>query len=148
MRTTIVTAVAALLVTLAAPLTAQTLNNRAQTTEQTRAFMASSVAGDIRKAYQGLRPYLGVDATPYDKSAEEAAAYFRQVTEKVGKPIGSTHVKTETIANDFIRETWLQKFPAAAIAWHFTFYQPGENGWKLVGISYSTDISDLYQISE
>ncbi len=150
MRTTIAAAalLATLFATLACPLAAQTLESQAQTAEKTREFMARTVAGDIRKAYRTLRPFLGVDATPYDQSAEDAANYFRQVTEKVGEPVGSTHVKTETIANDFIRETWLQKFPAAAIAWHFTFYQPGENGWKLVGISYSTDISDLYRISE
>lgn len=148
MRTTMVIAATALLFTMAGPLTAQTLESQTQTAEKTRAFMTQTVSGNIQEAYKALRPYLGVDAAPYDQSAEDAADYFRQVTEKVGKPVGSTHVKTETIANDFIRETWLQKFTAAAIAWHFTFYQPDGNGWKLVGISYSTDMSDLYRISE
>ncbi len=148
MRTIKVLSGVCLLFMLANPLTAKTLESRAQTIEKTRDFITKAVAGDIHGAYRDLRPYLGVNAAPYDQSAEEAVTYFRQVTEKVGKPIGSSHVKTETIANDFTRETWLQKFAAAAIAWRFTFYQPDENGWKLVGISYSTDMSDLYQLSE
>src|SRR5690554_42709 len=145
MRTTKVLSGVALLFMLAGPLTAKTLESRAQTIEKTQEFITKAVAGDIQGAYRYLRPYLGVSAAPYDQSAEEAVTYFQQVTGKAGKPIGSSHVKTETIANDFTRETWLQKFEAAAIAWRFTFYQPDGNGWKLVGVSYSTDMSDLYQ---
>jgi hypothetical protein len=139
---------ATLLFILTSSLAAQTLENRTQTLEKTKNFIAETVAGNVQKAYQSLRPYLGVSAAPYDHSAKEAVTYFQQVTEKVGKPIGSSHVKTETIANDFTREIWLQKFEAAAIAWRFTFYQPDNKGWKLVGISYSTDMSDLYQTKE
>lgn len=148
MRTIKILSGAALLFILASPLTAQTLENQTQTAEKTQSFMTEIVSGNVQGAYQAFRPYLGVSASPYDHSAKEAVAYFQKVAEKAGKSIASSHVKTETIADDFIRETWLQKFQAAAIAWQFTFYQPDENGWKLVGISYSTDISDLYHSRE
>lgn len=148
MRTFKILSGAALLLLLASPLAAQTLESQAKVVEKTKSFMDEVVSGDVQQAYQSLRPYLGVGASPYDHSATEAVAYFQKVTEKAGKAITRSHVKTETIANDFIRETWLQKFAAAAIAWEFTFYQPNENGWKLVGVSYSTNINNLYQVVE
>ncbi|MDC0663699.1 hypothetical protein [Marinobacter sp. SS21] len=110
---------------------------------QTSAFMARVRANNIETAYQLLRPYLGVATAPYDQSARDAVDYFKRVTERVGQPLASSHVRTETIGNDFYRETWLQKFNTAAIAWSFTFYRP-QDSWKLVGISHTTDIESLY----
>ncbi len=107
------------------------------------AFMEQVRANEIEAAYQRLRPYLGVATAPYDQSAREAVDYFKLVTERVGQPLASSHVKTETIGQDFYRETWLQKFEAAAIAWTFTFYRPQDH-WKLVGVSHTTDIESLY----
>ncbi|MDX1458822.1 MAG: hypothetical protein R3276_14620 [Marinobacter sp.] len=123
--------------------TGDTLDNREALHTQTGAFMAQVRNNEIRAAYQLVRPYLGVATEPYDQSANEAVEYFKRVTERVGQPLAASHVKTEAIGNDFYRETWLQKFEAAAIAWTFTFYRPRAD-WKLVGVSYSTDIESLY----
>lgn len=120
------------------------LASTAEAHRNTEIFMAEIDEGKFAAAYQHLRPYLGVDTEPYDQSASEAAEYFKRVIERVGQPLGHSHVKSETIGNDFYRETWLQKFGAAAIAWTFTFYQPLDH-WKVVGVSYSTDIEALYQ---
>ncbi|WP_166258047.1 hypothetical protein [Marinobacter salicampi] len=108
-------------------------------------FMTKAVKNDVRGAYQELRPLLGVAADPYDKSATEAVSYFERVNDTVGNAVGHSHVKTEVIGDDFTRETWLHKFDAAAIAWQFTYYQAEDDGWKLVGVSYSTEVEDLYQ---
>ncbi|SFM78781.1 hypothetical protein [Marinobacter zhejiangensis] len=112
---------------------------------QTEAFMASVADNRIEHAYQQLRPFLGVAQAPFDQSATEASAYFQRVTDQVGQPLASVLVRSEGIGDEFYRETWLQKFNAAAIAWTFTFYQP-DTGWKLVGVSYSTDLEALYQV--
>lgn len=110
----------------------------------TRDFMTQVAAGQVSAAYQSLRPYLGVPAEPYDASASEARTYFGQVTERVGDTLAISAARREAIAEDFYRITWLQKFDTAAIAWTFTFYQP-EEGYRLVGVSYSTELSELYQ---
>ena len=107
-------------------------------------FMDRADEANINGAYQGMRPYLGVNADAYDTSADKADKYFQQVFDKVGKPIGAEIVRRESIGNDFYKVTTLQKYDTAAFAWEFTFYQP-KSGWKLVGISYGTEIGDLYQ---
>ncbi|KEF30490.1 hypothetical protein D777_02432 [Marinobacter nitratireducens] len=129
-------------------LAADTLADRAEIDSKTAAFMATAQKGKIENAYQSLEPFLGVDAAPYQSSAKEAASYFTRVIESVGHPIGTAHVKTEVIGEHFTRQTWLQKFEAAAIAWRFTYYQPDSNGWKLVGVSYSTELESLYQTAD
>ncbi|QSP94934.1 hypothetical protein LPB19_00460 [Marinobacter salinisoli] len=123
----------------------QELPGRDDIRQQTGAFMDMVASGRILPAYQSLRPYLGVSADAYDQSGKEAAAYFQKVRNTAGDPVGASRVKAEVIADDFTRETWLQKFETAAIAWRFTFYQPAGSGWRLVGVSYSTDLEELYQ---
>lgn len=126
------------------PAVADTLADRNALTQQTSAFMEALSQGDATDAYRSLRPYLGVPAKPFDEAAKKAGDYARQVRERAGAPVGVSLAREAAIGNDFHRITWLQKFPAAAVAWQFTFYQP-ESGWKLVGISYTTDLENLYQ---
>lgn len=111
---------------------------------QTAAFMARATDNQLEAAYQQLRPFLGVASEPFDQSASDASAYFQRVTTQVGQPLSGTHLRNEGIGEHFYRELWLQKFNAAAIAWTFTFYRPKDD-WKLVGVSYSTDLESLYQ---
>ena len=84
----------------------------------------------------------------HDSAAKEAATYLQQLRQSIGEPVGSSRVQTQIIADDFTRETWLQKFESAALAWQFTYYQAGGNGWQLLDIRYSTNLDDLYRTSE
>ncbi len=137
---------AALICTLSLPAAAaDALGSREDLLQQTGVFMDSVASGDIQAAYRHLRPHLGVDSQPYDQSAKDAVGYFSQVADQAGKTLDTSQVRTEVIANDFTRISWLQKFRSAAIAWEFTFYRPDADGWKLVGVSYSTDIEYLYR---
>lgn len=111
---------------------------------QTSDFMARVASNQVEAAYQQLRPFLGVASEPFDQSAREANAYFQMVTGQVGQPLASVHLHSDGIGEHFYRETWLQKFNTAAIAWTLTFYRPHDD-WKLVGVSYSTDLDALYQ---
>lgn len=124
---------------------ADALESRDDLLQQTGVFMDRVTEGDIQAAYRHLRPHLGVDSQPYDQSAKDAADYFSRVQEQAGKTLDTNQVRTQVIANDFTRINWLQKFRSAAIAWQFTFYRPDTDGWKLVGVSYSTDIEYLYE---
>ncbi|WP_097458782.1 hypothetical protein [Mangrovitalea sediminis] len=107
-------------------------------------FMQQADQGQVDQAYVGLHPYLGVDADAYNQAAKKAVSYFKEVFDKVGKPLGDLVVRREHIGNSFYRISVLQKYQSAAFEWQFTFYQP-KQGWHLVGVSYSTDIDDLYQ---
>ncbi|WP_203143093.1 hypothetical protein [Marinobacter mangrovi] len=132
-----------LLFALTLPAAADTLASPDAIKTQTQAFMTQVKQGEVAEAYAGLAPYLGVPRKPFDASAKEADTYFQKVFDRAGRTVGTSRVKREAIADDFYRETWLQKFTEAAMAWQFTFYQ-ADQGWKLVGISYTTDIESLY----
>ncbi|BES72915.1 hypothetical protein RE428_39330 [Marinobacter nanhaiticus D15-8W] len=112
---------------------------------KTRGFMQQVANGKVTEAYGSLAPYLGVSQEPFDASAKEADTYFKKVFDRAGKTLDIARVKREAIDDHFYRETWLQKFAEAAMAWQFTFYQ-ATDGWKLVGISYTTDIESLYSL--
>lgn len=133
---------------ISTPLFAETLANRDLVRQQTGAFMDMIASGRVAAAYNSMRPYLGIEPEVYDLAVREAATYFQQVNQTLGDAVGSSRVKVEVIANDFTRETWLQKFEADAIAWHFTYYQPDGNGWKLVEVRHSTDLDRLFRPPE
>lgn len=136
----------ALLSVLTGPVRAEnrTLTDQASVDQRIRDFMEQANAGHVEQAYNALRPFLGVSVDAYNQSARDAADYFQKVFARAGIPLAPSQVRRQAISADFYRTTWLQKFPAAAIAWRFTFYQP-DTGWKLVGISYSTELDDLYR---
>ncbi|MGP4843764.1 hypothetical protein ACTXGQ_06525 [Marinobacter sp. 1Y8] len=139
-------AISALLFSLVAlsATAAESLPSPQAMSDTTTEFMTTAASGDVNGAYKQLAPYLGVPREAFDASASEANTYFRKVFDRAGKPVGKTRVAREQIEDDFYREVWLQKFAEAAIAWEFTFYQATQ-GWKLVGISYTTDIESLYR---
>ncbi len=126
---------------------ADSLKSHQTVDEAVQHFMTLADQGNLAKSYAYLHAYLGVSGDAYDKAAQKAVQYFQQVFKQVGKPSGAVLVRREAIKNQFYRVTMLQKFPSAAFAWQFTFYRPGD-GWELVGVSYTTDIDDLYQTVE
>lgn len=131
---------------LLTPLLAQadSLESRKMADKAVSTFIQQADQGNVDQAYLGLRPYLGVEVDAYDKAAKKAVTYFKEVFDKVGKPVGDAVVKREQIGDSFYRISLLQKYQSAAFEWQFTFYQP-KKGWQVVGVSYSTDIDDLYQ---
>ena len=127
---------------------AESLTNREDIRQQTGAFMDMIASGRTIAAYNSVRPVLAGHSDDHDNAAKEAATYLQQLRQSIGEPVGSSRVQTEIIADDFTRETWLQKFESAALAWQFTYYQASGNGWQLMEIRYSTNLDDLYRTSE
>lgn len=123
---------------------AETLADPAAAAKATQSFMDQAHAGKVGDAYGLLTPYLGVESEPYKKTASEADGFFQKVFNQVGKPLSSAIVRQETIDGHFYRITWLQKYATAAFVWQFSFYQP-DSGWRLVGVTYSTDVDFLYK---
>ena len=112
----------------------------------TDAFMKRLEEGRVLAAYREMKRVLGVDSRPFMKDAEKARKFFKQVRDRVGEPLESALVKTDTIEDHFHRLSYLQKFESAALHWQFTFYRPREE-WVLVGVSYSTSLDSLYQLN-
>lgn len=132
-----------ILIALSFSAIADTLPDPDSIEPKTGAFMQQVAKGQVAEAYGSVAAYLGVSREPFDASAKEADTYFQKVFDRAGKTLATDRVKRESIDDHFYRETWLQKFGEAAMAWQFTFYQ-ADAGWKLVGISYTTDIESLY----
>ena len=120
------------------------LDHRDAVLEASEQFMNHLQEDRVLTAYETLAPILGVDAAPYERSAEEAHQFFGQVYQQIGEPLSWAQVLEEYIDDHFLRLTFLQKFESAAFAWEMTFYRP-DTHWRLVGISYTTDLDRLYR---
>ena len=103
---------------------ADTLKNHAAIDQAVQQFMTKADSGNLQKAYNNLRDYLGVSGNAYDKAGKKAVAYFQQVFQEVGKPLTAVLIRREAIGKQFYRVTMLQKYDSAAFAWQFTFYPP------------------------
>jgi len=127
---------------------AESLTNREDIRQQTGAFMDMIASGRTIAAYNSVRSVLTDPSNGHDSAAKEAATYLQQLRQSIGEPVGSSRVQTQIIADDFTRETWLQKFESAALARQLTYYQASGNGSQLLDIRHPTKLDDLYRTSE
>ena len=69
---------------------------------------------------------------------------LKQLKTNLGKPLSYALLEKESVGNHFYQVTYLLKYESAALVWKLNYYQP-QQGWKLVDISYNTDINALFK---
>ncbi len=125
---------------------AATLNETSQVTQLTTEFMKELQAGNTPGAYAAVTKYLGVDAQQFEAYGRTAHDYMSKVNKEIGPAISFDLLANEAVKQHLLRQTYLLKYEEAALVWRFTFYNSGK-GWRLVGVDYSTDVEQLYQLT-
>jgi len=106
--------------------------------------MSQLVSGDFESAYSLMSSYIGVDSQKFEERGKKAAQALKQINQSQGKPLSFAQLKSQSVGEHFYKITYLLKYQAAALIWELNYYQP-EQGWKLVDVSYNTDINALFE---
>ena len=106
--------------------------------------MSQLVAGDFDSAYSFMSSYIGVNPQKFEERGKKTAQTLKQINQSQGKPLSFVHLKNQSVDEHFYKISYLLKYQAAALIWELNYYQP-ERGWKLVDISYNTDINALFE---
>jgi len=106
-------------------------------------FMSALLKGNTEQAYKEIIPSAGDEKERFTQQGMSVSAYMTKVREQIGEPISFDLIATQSIKEHFFKQKYLLKFDNAAIVWEINYYQP-KQGWKLVDITYNTDIEALF----
>lgn len=123
---------------------AKTLENTDKVDKVSDHFMSQILSGEVASAYSLIAAYLGVDAASFEERSKKTELNLSQLNTKLGKPLSVALLEKKSVSDHFYKTIYLLKYETAALIWELNYYQPTE-GWKLVDISYNTDINSLFK---
>ena len=123
---------------------AKPLSDKAKVDQVSEQFMTQILAGEIEQAYSQLSAYLGVSPEQFNERSKKIVQDMAKLEQSVGKPLAFAKLKQQSVDEHFYKITYLLKFQTAALIWELNYYQP-EQGWKLVDVSFNTDINALFK---
>lgn len=121
----------------------KTLPNEKKIIQTSKYFMEQLSQGETESAYQLISAYLGVDMEAFLQRGAKVAQDLKQLETRIGKPLGYALLKESRVGDHFYKMRYLLKYETAALIWELNYYQPTE-GWKLVDVTFNTDINALF----
>ncbi len=123
---------------------AKTLEDTSKINKVSDFFMSQILAGEVSSAFSLISAYLGVDAASFEERGKKAELNLSQLNASLGKPLSYDLLEKKAVGKHFYKIVYLLKYDSAALVWELNYYQPS-NGWKLVDISFNTDINALFK---
>lgn len=123
---------------------AKTLENKSKVDKVSDFFMSQVLAGETSAAFSLISAYLGVDIDAFEERGKKAELSLRQLNANLGKPLSYALLDQQSVGEHFYKVTYLLKYESAALVWEINYYQP-DKGWKLVDVSFNTDINSLFK---
>ena len=123
---------------------AKTLENQDKIDKVSDFFMSQVLSGDVSAAFSLISAYLGTDASSFEERGKKAELSLGQLSKNLGKPLSYALLDKQSVCEHFYKTTYLLKYESAALVWELNYYQP-QQGWKLVDISFNTNIDSLFK---
>lgn len=123
---------------------AKSLPNTQKIVQESDLFMSNLASDDAETAINLISVYLGIDADQFNQRAQKIVSDMKRINASAGKPLAFAKLDEQSIGDHFFKVRYLLKYQQAAIVWEINFYQP-ESGWRLVDISFNTDIDALFK---
>lgn len=133
-----------LLILLASPLQAKVLEDTEKVDKVNDYFMSQIAKGEVSTAFSLISAYLGVDAAGFEERGKKAELSLSQLSKTLGNPLSYALLEKQAVGDHFYKAIYLLKYETAALVWEINYYQPQE-GWKLVDITFNTDINALFK---
>jgi len=98
----------------------------------------------VAPSFDALRLFWPLPDNEIDALEEKTLKYMNLIVDRFGPSIGIVKLKTETIADIAIRETYLVRYEYTAIRLKFTYYQ-NEDGWIVNSFKWDDTFSEEFQ---
>lgn len=106
--------------------------------------MKSVVNGDIKAAFDKLKPYVGVPETEIDSVYLQSKAQRDQRKERIGNTIGYEFIASKRVGQSLFRLIYIEKTEKTIFFWSFYFYQV-DKGWMLELFNFGDSLPALFQ---
>lgn len=100
--------------------------------------------GEVQAAYSLLSAYVSTDPELLIERGKKVANDMLQVEKSAGKPLSFDLIETQSVGEHFYKVTYLLKYDSNVLIWNINYYQP-DQGWRLVDVSFNTDINALFK---
>jgi hypothetical protein len=97
----------------------------------------------ISQAFDALRPYWPLAENEIEAVEEKTLKYMNVIVDRFGPSIGIVKVKTETIADIALRETYLIRYEYTAIRVKIIYYQ-NNDGWIVNSFKWDDTFSEEF----
>ena len=105
--------------------------------------MKRIASGDLRDAFEIVKPYMVIPAAEVDAILGQAELQQPMLVVRFGKSIGYELIRNDTVGDSLVQVVYLQKFEKHAMVWRFILYG-GTGEWTINSFKYADDISSAF----
>lgn len=120
------------------------LTDKTQTEQLSKKVAELFKANKVAESVDELNPYWPLEQNEIDAFEEKTIKYLNLINQTYGAAIGTAKVKSETIGEFAIRETYLVRFKNTALRLKFTYYK-NDSGWIVNAFKWDDSFSDEFK---
>ncbi|AKQ47093.1 hypothetical protein TH63_17930 [Rufibacter radiotolerans] len=132
------------LLTISANAQNKFLKDRAQTEQLSKKVAELFNSNKISESFQELSSYWPIPENELEGLEEKTIKYLNLLNERFGEPIGALKVRTESISDIALKETYLVRYQNSAIRLIFTYYK-NSNGWIVNAFKWDDSFTDEFK---
>ena len=141
------TILVAIVLAFSIPASADTLKDREETLQLSKAAMERFINSDYAGGIELLSAYWPLPMVELEGLLNQINTQWPIVEQRFGEATGWEFVKEEYIGDSFVRYYFLHKFQHHAIYWRLSYYKP-RDAWVVNGITYVDSLDPLYEVAD
>lgn len=110
----------------------------------TDTFMDIIGKGDLKEAYDFIKPYVSMNSVDVDSAAEESRQHRQKSAMRYGPSKGYQFISEKKVGDSLYRLLYIEKAERQAVPWVFYFYKD-EKEWRLDEFDWTDRISVLFE---
>ena len=122
----------------------KTFSTVEETQEFSKEVSEKFMKGKVTSAFKQIKKYWPTNESEIDLLEEKTIKMISLVEPRFGKAIGTTKIKTETIADFAIRETYLVRYERHALRIITTYYK-NDDGWIINSFKWDDSYSEEFK---
>lgn len=107
-------------------------------------FMGTIGKGDLKKAYDFIKPYVSMNSVDVDSAAEESKQIRQKGAIRYGPTKGYQFIGAKKLGDSFYRLLYIEKAEKKVLPWVFYFYKD-DKAWRLDEFDWTDQVSVLFQ---
>ncbi len=123
---------------------AKELSTIEETKKQCKVSVEKIKYGNIKKAFDELKPYWPIPIAEIDNVAYQTKSQLDRMEKRFGNAVGTDFVETKKAGNSFVKHTYLIKYENTSIRFICIYYKPKKK-WKINSIFWDDKIKLLFK---
>ena len=107
-------------------------------------FMGKIGSGNLKEAYDFLKPYANMNSVEVDSAAEETKQLRQKAAMRYGPTKGYQFISEKKVGDSLYRLLYIEKTEKQAVPWVFYFYR-ADDTWRLDEFDWTDRVAVMFQ---